>query len=237
MEWLGRLYKSIELLDKAIVKCHQCPRLVEWREEVAVVKRKSYENEKYWGKPVPGFGPADAHLVILGLAPGAHGANRTGRVFTGDSSGDWLYRALHKAGLARIATSTSAQDGQELIGTRILCAVRCAPPDNKPTTEEKHTCSAFFENEIELLMPTAKTFLALGNLAWNSIYKTLKDLGCDIPKPKPAFGHGVSYVFEGADGQKRKVLGCYHPSQQNTFTGKLTEKMLNQVIKQASQSN
>ena len=234
MEWLGRLYKSIDLLDKAIIKCQQCPRLVEWREEVAVVKRKAYENEKYWGKPVPGFGPADAHLIILGLAPGAHGANRTGRVFTGDSSGDWLYRALHKAGLAKISTSISAQDGQELIGTRILCAVRCAPPDNKPTTEEKHTCSAFFENEIELLLPTAKTFLALGNLAWNSIYQTLKELGCDLPKPKPAFGHAASYTFKGTDGLKRKVLGCYHPSQQNTFTGKLTEKMLDSVIKKAA---
>ena len=132
MEWLGRLYKKLELLDKAIVKCRQCPRLVEWREEVAVTKRKSYENEKYWGKPVPGFGPSDARLIILGLAPGAHGANRTGRVFTGDSSGDWLYKALHKAGLAKIPTSTYANDGQELIDTRILCAVRCAPRGQVP---------------------------------------------------------------------------------------------------------
>lgn len=238
MEWLGHSlkvskYKSLPLLDKAIVKCTQCPRLVQWREEVAVTKRKSYENEKYWGKPVPGFGPADARIVILGLAPGAHGANRTGRVFTGDSSGDWLYRALHKAGLAKIATSTSAKDGQELIDTRILCAVRCAPPDNKPTTEEKHTCAPFFENEVELLLPTAHVFLALGSLAWNSIYQTLKDLGAVLPKPKPAFGHGASFTFTGTDGVKRTVLGCYHPSQQNTFTGKLTENMLDDVIKRA----
>jgi uracil-DNA glycosylase len=231
MEWLGRLYKKLDLLDKAIVKCHQCPRLVEWREEVAVTKRKSYESEKYWGKPVPGFGPADARLVILGLAPGAHGANRTGRVFTGDSSGDWLYRALHKAGLAKIATSTSAKDGQELIDTRILCAVRCAPPDNKPSTEEKATCAPFFENEIELLLPSAKSFLALGNLAWESIYRTLKDLGCEMPTPRPKFGHGEKYSFVGGDGIKRYVFGCYHPSQQNTFTGKLTEKMLDEVIR------
>ena len=135
MEWRGRLYKSLDLLDSAIVKCKKCPRLVEWREEVAVVKRKAYENEKYWGKPVPGFGPANAQLVILGLAPGAHGANRTGRVFTGDSSGDWLYKSLHKNGLAKIPTSKSKDDGQQLINTRILCAVRCAPPDNKPSTE------------------------------------------------------------------------------------------------------
>jgi uracil-DNA glycosylase family 4 len=233
MEWPGHLYKKLELLDKAIVKCHQCPRLVEWREEVAVTKRKAYESEKYWGKPVPGFGPSDARIVILGLAPGAHGANRTGRVFTGDSSGDWLYRALHKAGLAKIATSTSADDGQKLVDTRILCAVRCAPPDNKPSTEEKATCLPYFENEIELLLPTAQSFLALGNLAWESIYRTLKDLECVVPTPRPKFGHGEKYSFFGLDGEKRHVIGCYHPSQQNTFTGKLTEKMLDSVITQA----
>lgn len=236
MEWLGHLYKKLELLDKAIVKCHKCPRLVEWREEVAVTKRKSYENEKYWGKPVPGFGPTDAKLIILGLAPGAHGANRTGRVFTGDSSGDWLYRALHKAGLAKIPTSTSSKDGQELIDTRILCAVRCVPPDNKPSTEEKATCAPFFENEIALLLPTAQSFLALGSLAWDSIYRTLKDLECTVPTPKPKFGHGAQYSFTGPGGVKRQVFGCFHPSQQNTFTGKLTEKMLDSIIFQAKKS-
>lgn len=233
MEWLGHLYKKLELLDKAIVKCQQCPRLVEWREEVAQTKRKAYEDQKYWGKPVPGFGPADAKLIVLGLAPGAHGANRTGRVFTGDSSGDWLYRALHKAGLAKIPTSTSRKDGQELIDTRILCAVRCAPPDNKPSTEEKATCAPFFENEIALLLPTAQTFLALGSLAWDSIYRTLKTLGSEVPNPKPKFAHSAKYSFIGADGIKRQVIGCYHPSQQNTFTGKLTVKMLDDVIKQS----
>lgn len=234
MEWPGRLYKKLDLLDKAIIKCRQCPRLVEWREEVAVTKRKAYENEKYWGKPVTGFGPADARLIILGLAPGAHGANRTGRVFTGDSSGDWLYKALYKAGFASIPTSTSVDDGQELIDTRILCAVRCAPPDNKPSTEEKATCAPFFENEIELLLPTAQSFLALGNLAWETIYRTLKELGCTMPTPRPKFGHGEKYSFTCADGIKRHVFGCYHPSQQNTFTGKLTEKMLDSIIKAAS---
>ncbi len=233
MGWLGRLFKKLELLDKAIVKCEQCPRLVEWREEVAVTKRKAYENEKYWGKPVPGFGPADARIVILGLAPGAHGANRTGRVFTGDSSGDWLYRALHKQGLATIPTSTSLTDRQELINTRILCAVRCAPPDNKPTTEEKATCAPFFTNEIALLLPTARSFVALGKLAWDSIHTTLKDLDCTLPTPRPKFGHGEKFTFTGSDGVKRVVIGSYHPSQQNTFTGKLTEKMLDSVIKAA----
>jgi uracil-DNA glycosylase family 4 len=234
MGWLGRLFKKLELLDKAIVKCEQCPRLVEWREEVAVTKRKAYENEKYWGKPVPGFGPADARIVILGLAPGAHGANRTGRVFTGDSSGDWLYRALHKQGLATIPTSSSRADGQELVNTRILCAVRCAPPDNKPSTEEKATCAPFFTNEIALLLPTARSFVALGKLAWDSIYTTLKDLDCTLPTPRPKFGHGEKFTFAGSDGVKRVVIGSYHPSQQNTFTGKLTEKMLNSVIKAAT---
>jgi uracil-DNA glycosylase family 4 len=232
MELLGALqYKSLPVLDKAITKCTLCPRLVDWREEVALTKRKAYENEKYWGKPVPGFGPADAKIIVLGLAPGAHGANRTGRVFTGDQSGDWLYRALHKAKLAKIPTSSSKIDGQELIDTRILCAVRCAPPDNKPTTEEKATCSPFFTNEIELLMPSAKTFLALGNLAWTQIYSTLTEMGETLPKPRPKFGHGSSFSFVGNDGVKRLIIGSYHPSQQNTFTGKLTKKMLDDVMK------
>ena len=233
MEWLGRLYKKLDLLDKAVIKCHKCPRLVEWREEVAITKRKSYENEKYWGKPIPGFGPADAKYIVIGLAPGAHGANRTGRIFTGDSSGAWLYRALHNAGLAKIPTSTSKNDGQELIDTRILCAVRCAPPENKPSTEEKTECSAFFNNEIALLMTTAQSFLALGKFAWDALFVALKELGCTVPKPKPTFGHGSSFEFIGNDGLARKVVGSYHPSQQNTFTGKLTEEMLDKVIQDA----
>ena len=235
MEWLVRLStaKSLPLLDKEIIACHKCPRLVQWREEVAVVKRKSYENEKYWGKPVPGFGPADARIVIVGLAPGAHGANRTGRIFTGDSSGDWLYKSLHKNGLATIPTSISADDGQKLIDTRITCAVRCAPPDNKPSTEEKSQCSDYLINEIELLMPTARTFVALGSFAWSAIIKSLRALDHQIPTPTPKFGHGESFTYVSADGVKRLVLGSYHPSQQNTFTGKLTEPMLNSIFKKA----
>ena len=234
MEWHGHLYKSLDSLDSAIIKCKKCPRLVQWREEVAITKRKSYESQTYWGKPVPGFGPANARLIILGLAPGAHGANRTGRVFTGDSSGDWLYKSLYKNGLAKIPTSTSKDDGQELIDTRILCAIRCAPPENKPTTEEKNTCAPFYKDEIQLLMPTARSFLALGNLAWTTLFATLIDLGEILPKPRPAFGHGATVIFIGKDGVKRIIVGSYHPSQQNTFTGKLTEKMLDSVIKKAS---
>ena len=226
-------YKNLTLLDKAIVKCERCPRLVEWREEVAVTKRKTYIDEKYWGKPVPGFGPTDAAIVLVGLAPGAHGANRTGRIFTGDSSGDWLYKALHKNGLAKIPTSISVKDGQELFGVRITCAVHCAPPDNKPSTEEKHECSTWFNEEIQHLLPTAKVFLALGALAWNSTFVSLKSAGCVMPKSRPAFAHGATCTFTGVDGVKRTIVGSYHPSQQNTFTGKLTEKMLNEVIAKA----
>jgi uracil-DNA glycosylase family 4 len=235
MEWHIPLpaSKSIKLLDQKIVACRRCPRLVQWREEVAVVKRKSYEHEKYWGKPVPGFGPDNARVIIVGLAPGAHGANRTGRIFTGDSSGDWLYRALHKNGLATIPTSTSANDGQTLIDTRITCAVRCAPPDNKPSTEEKVECSDYLTNEIELLMPTARVFLALGSFAWSATIKTLRAMNHQISTPTPKFGHGESFTWISPDGIKRMVLGSYHPSQQNTFTGKLTEPMLNAVIKKA----
>jgi uracil-DNA glycosylase family 4 len=225
--------KSIKLLDQKIVNCTKCPRLVEWREEVAVIKRKSYENEKYWGKPVPGFGPENARIVIVGLAPGAHGANRTGRIFTGDSSGDWLYKALHKNGLATIPTSKSVDDGQMLIDTRITCAVRCAPPDNKPSTEEKIECSGYLVNEFELLMPTARSFVALGSFAWSAIMKSLRELNHRIASPTPKFGHGESFTWVGPDGIKRSVIGSYHPSQQNTFTGKLTEPMLNSIFKKA----
>jgi uracil-DNA glycosylase family 4 len=225
--------KSIKLLDQKIVSCTKCPRLVDWREEVAVIKRKSYENEKYWGKPVPGFGPENARIVIVGLAPGAHGANRTGRIFTGDSSGDWLYKALHKNGLATIPTSKSVDDGQMLIDTRITCAVRCAPPDNKPSTEEKIECSGYLVNEFELLMPTARTFVALGSFAWSAIIKSLRELNHQIATPTPKFGHGESFTWVGPDGIKRSVIGSYHPSQQNTFTDKLTEPMLNSIFKKA----
>jgi len=237
MEWLGALqFKSLPLLDKALIKCTNCPRLVEWREDVAITKRKSYQNETYWGKPVPGFGPSNAKIVLVGLAPGAHGANRTGRIFTGDSSGDWLYKALYKNGLAKIPTSTSINDGQELLGVRITCAVHCAPPDNKPSTEEKHECSNWFTKEIELLLPTAQSFLALGSLAWNSTFNALKLLGCTMPSARPKFSHGASFNFTDNKGKKCKMFGSYHPSQQNTFTGKLTEKMLNDVIAKVKKS-
>ena len=231
MEWLGHLYKSIELLNQAIIKCRKCPRLVEWREEVAATKRKSYENEKYWGKAVPGFGSATPKMLIVGLAPGAHGANRTGRIFTGDSSGDWLYGSLHRIGIAKIATSTSREDGQVLKETRISMAVRCAPPENKPTTEERDTCAPYFENELQLIAPSVRSFVALGNFGWQVLIKSLKAQGHLIPTTK--FGHGdtIKYSHNKID---YLIIGSYHPSQQNTFTGKLTKPMLDSVLKKGA---
>ena len=238
MEWLGLLpskkFASLPLLDKAVINCKECPRLVEWTREVAKTKRKSYENEKYWGKPVPGFGPVNAKVVVIGLAPGAHGANRTGRIFTGDRSGDWLYKSLHKNGLAKLPTSTDINDGQKLIDTRITCAVHCAPPDNKPSNEEKAECSGYLNEELRLLMPTTRAYLVLGNLAWNSLFTSLSELGESTPKPRPKFAHGAKVKIKCSDGITRLMVGSYHPSQQNTFTGKLTEAMLNSVVKAAS---
>lgn len=225
--------KALSKLDKEITECTLCPRLVAWREEIAITKRKSYENEKYWGKPVSGFGPSDAALVIVGLAPGAHGANRTGRIFTGDRSGDWLFGSLHRNGLAKLPISKSRNDGQELIKTRIVCAVRCAPPDNKPSPEEKSTCAPFLQRELVLLLPSARAFLILGNFAWTALLSQLTQMGFAIAQPRPKFGHGASFTFTDKGGVKRLVIASYHPSQQNTFTGKLTEPMLDSVVKKA----
>ena len=242
-EWLGLLstkpnlvapkVRNLKVLDQEIIKCDACPRLVKWREEISVTKRRAYLDHDYWGKPITGFGPADASLLIIGLAPGAHGANRTGRIFTGDSSGDWLYRSLFRNGLAKIETSTSRDDGQELIDTRIACAVRCAPPGNKPTPKEAMTCQPWLQREFELLFPTVRTFLALGSIAWKATLDTLRDLDEELPRKLPKFGHGASFKFRGSDGNIRLVIGSYHPSQQNTFTGKLTRSQLDSVVKKA----
>ncbi len=229
-------YKSIAALDKAIIACTLCPRLVEWRQEVAIAKRKSYAEHDYWGKPVTGFGDPKAEIIIVGLAPGAHGANRTGRIFTGDSSGDFLFSSLYRSGLAKLPTSESRKDGQELYRTRILCAVRCAPPDNKPSTEEKITCAPFMANEIELLMPTTKVFVALGNFAWTGLLSQLSQMGFEIPTPKPKFGHGVTFISTSSTGKTVRIIGSYHPSQQNTFTKKLTPTMLDGIFKMANKA-
>lgn len=216
---------SLEILDARISVCRACPRLVAWREEVAVNKRRAFAEEEYWGRPVFGFGPSDARIVIVGLAPAAHGGNRTGRIFTGDESGNWLFASLHRVGLAKTATSISASDGQELLGTRLLAAVRCAPPANAPTTIERDTCRPWFVREIELLKE-AQVYVALGAFAWEVLLNTLKE----VPRPKPRFAHGAK--VELPDG--RVLFGCYHPSQQNTYTGRLTQAMLDQVLSSAA---
>ena len=238
MEWPGllqknRIGKELSLIDKKLVKCRTCPRLVQWREEISVTKRKAYQAEKYWGRPVPGFGPSDARVLIVGLAHGAHGANRTGRIFTGDSSGDWLYRSLYKNGLAKIETSKSKDDGQALFDTRITCAVHCAPPGNKPELDEITECSNWLNQEIQALFPTIRSFLALGGLAWKATIKALGEIGEELPRKRPKFSHGANFKFQGSDGNIRLIVGSYHPSQQNTFTGKLTRSQLDSVVRKA----
>lgn len=213
-----------------ITTCRRCPRLVAWREEVASVKRAAFVDEEYWGRPVPGFGDPAARLVIVGLAPAAHGANRTGRMFTGDRSGDWLFRALHRAGFASQPASTARGDGLELRNAWVTASVRCAPPQNRPTAEEREACASWLDTELALL-PNTRVLLALGQLAYVAVWSHLARTGRALPKPRPAFGHGAR--IELAD---RVVLASFHPSQQNTFTGKLTEDMLDGVLVSAREA-
>lgn len=228
-EVVARAGRAADLadLDGAIAGCFACPRLVAWREEVATTKRAAFREQEYWGRPVPGFGAPDASIAILGLAPAAHGGNRTGRVFTGDRSGDVLFAALHRAGLANQPTSVDRCDGLALRHTRIFAAVRCAPPDNKPTPVERDTCAPWLHREITLLKPTLRVVLALGAFAWAAWWPALAAVyGVVAPSPRPAFGHGVRVDLPGAV----TLLGCYHVSQQNTFTGRLTPAMLDEII-------
>jgi uracil-DNA glycosylase len=224
---------ALQRLAREVVSCRLCPRLVEYRERVAREKRRAYLDCEYWGKPVPGFGDPQAKLLIVGLAPAAHGGNRTGRVFTGDRSGDWLFAALFRAGLAATPTSVRADDGQQLFGVRMVAAVRCAPPANKPTTDERDTCRPWLVRELELLAPTLKVLVVLGGFGWQALLPNLAAAGYALPRPLPRFGHGVRVDLSDANGREISVLGCYHPSQQNTFTGKLTESMLDDVLEQA----
>ena len=217
---------SLRRLDAEIIECRACPRLVAWREEIAATKRAAFADEDYWGRPVPGFGDAHPQVLIVGLAPAAHGANRTGRVFTGDRSGDWLFAALHRAGFAAQAQSVSRGDGQVLTGARVTAAVRCAPPENKPTPAERDTCLPFLQREIALTSP--RVIVALGAFGWASVLRALADLRFGLPRPRPRFGHGSE-----VDLGPLVLLGCYHPSQQNTFTGRLTEAMLDEVLGRA----
>jgi uracil-DNA glycosylase len=217
-------------LDAAVSDCFACPRLVAWREEVAATRRAAFRSQTYWGRPVPGFGPADARIALLGLAPAAHGGNRTGRIFTGDRSGDVLFAALHRAGLANQPTSVAADDGLAVRHTRIFAAVRCAPPDNKPTPAERDTCAPWLHREVELIRPTLRVVVALGGFAWAAWWPTLRAVyGVRPPSPRPAFVHGATW--RGPVGPV--LLGCYHVSQQNTFTGRLTPAMLDEVLAEA----
>jgi uracil-DNA glycosylase family 4 len=210
-------------VEARVVDCRRCPRLVEWRERVAREKRASFAGEHYWGRPVPGFGDPDARVYILGLAPAAHGGNRTGRVFTGDRSGDWLFASLHRTGFANQPTSVRADDGLELRDSWVAAAVRCAPPANKPLPAERDNCLPYAREELDL-MPTVRVVVCLGGFAW--------DAACRLygVRPRPRFGHGVEHTLP--DGGPL-LLGCFHPSQQNTFTGKLTEPMMDAVFTRA----
>jgi uracil-DNA glycosylase family 4 len=229
VELQAHAVQDLPQLDQRVTDCGACPRLVAWREAVARTKRASYAEEAYWGRPVPGWGPADAVIAIVGLAPAAHGGNRTGRIFTGDRSGDWLFAALWRAGLATRPTSVSRDDGQRLLRTRMMAAVRCAPPANKPTPGERDTCRPWLVRELELLRPTARVIVALGGFAWHALGPALRHASYGDPVARVAFGHRAELPLAGGV----TVLGCYHPSQQNTFTGRLTEPMLDEVFARA----
>jgi len=215
-------------LETDIVGCFRCPRLVAWREQVAREKVARFRDEPYWGRPLPGFGDPDARILIIGLAPAAHGGNRTGRVFTGDASGDFVWAALHRAGIADRASSRRADDGLTLTGARIAAAVRCAPPLNKPTIVERDTCAPFLERELEIL-DTANVLVVLGAFAWTAVLRILVRAGQPVPRPRPRFGHGAEVAIG-----RRTLIGSFHPSQQNTFTKRLTPRMLDDVLGRAA---
>jgi uracil-DNA glycosylase len=214
--------------------CRACPRLVEWREEVAGTKRRAFADQPYWGRPAPGWGDPSPRVLVLGLAPAAHGGNRTGRIFTGDRSGDWLFAALHRTGMASQPTSVHSGDGLGLTGARIVAAVRCAPPANKPTLAERDACAQWLDREVALVLDSLHSVVALGSFAWDAALRTLARNGFDVQRPRPKFGHGAEALITAKSGHTIRLLGCYHPSQQNTFTGKLTEDMLDEVLSRAA---
>ena len=222
---------GLDELQREIVGCRRCPRLVAWREQVARDKRAAFAAETYWGRPVPGFGDPAARVLVVGLAPAAHGANRTGRVFTGDRSGDFLFAALHRTGFANQPTSLHAGDGLRLRDAWITAAVRCAPPANRPTPAERDTCLPFAARELELL-GGVRVIVCLGAFAWAAGLRLLAARGAPAPRPRPRFGHGAEHR---ADGAQPVLLGCFHPSQQNTFTGRLTPQMLDAVLLRAAE--
>ncbi|OEJ98399.1 uracil-DNA glycosylase [Streptomyces thermolilacinus SPC6] len=227
----------MERLDAAVARCRACPRLVEWRERVGREGRRAYEGWDYWARPVPGFGPPDAALLVVGLAPAAHGGNRTGRMFTGDRSGDVLYAALHRLGLASQAEAASRDDGLRLYGVRVTAPVHCAPPGNRPTPGERDTCRPWLARELDLLRPTVRALVVLGAFGWQAVLPALAAAGWSVPRPRPRFAHGarVSLPATG-DGAALELFGCYHVSQRNTFTGVLTPDMLDDVLGTAARA-
>jgi uracil-DNA glycosylase family 4 len=221
----SRAHRDLLQIGKEVMACRACPRLVEWREQVAEDKRAAYQDWDYWGRGVPAFGDPDARIAVIGLAPAAHGANRTGRMFTGDRSGDWLYRAMFKAGLANQPESIDLDDGLEIVGALVTSPVKCAPPANKPTPAERDRCRPFFDRELEVI--DARVFVALGGFAYQGLCSYFG------VKPRPKFGHGVEVEIPGESA--RTIICSYHVSQQNTFTGRLTEEMLDAVFSRANE--
>lgn len=225
--------EAMARLDARVVACRACPRLVAWRELAGQERRASYAGEEYWSRPVPGFGPADARILVLGLAPAAHGSNRTGRMFTGDRSGDWLFAALHRVGLASQATSTHRGDGMVLHDLRMAAPVRCAPPANKPTPAERAACAPWLDAELAILAPTLRVVVTLGAIGWAAALVALGRAGWEVPRPRPRFGHGAEVRLTRSDGRDVVLLGCFHPSPHNTFTGRLTAPMTDEVLGRA----
>jgi uracil-DNA glycosylase family 4 len=225
---LSRSAPSLAALDAQVSVCRACPRLVDWREEVAVAKRRSFADQPYWGRPISGWGDEQPAVLVVGLAPAAHGGNRTGRIFTGDRSGDWLFAALHRAGLATQPTSEHAGDGQRLLRTRMVAAVRCAPPANAPTPDERDTCAPWLDRELALVAGSVAVIVALGGFAWQAVFAALNRAGHPVPRPRPKFGHCAEVEIGPL-----LVIGSFHPSQQNTFTGRLTVPMFDAVFERA----
>ena len=229
---IRRKTSAWERLQREIVSCELCPRLRGHCAEIARVRRRAYRDQEYWGRPVPSLGSRRARILLLGLAPAAHGANRTGRMFTGDRSGDWLYAALHRAGLANQPTSTGKRDGLKLVNTFVTATCRCAPPANKPTAEEIANCEPYLDREFDL-MDRLRVTVALGKIAWDAALRRARRVSGSLPRPRPAFSHGAETVLPMRAGAPCWLLGSYHPSQQNTQTGRLTRPMFDRVIRRA----
>ncbi|HEY6566683.1 MAG TPA: uracil-DNA glycosylase [Actinomycetota bacterium] len=220
--------ERLDVIEREVVACRACPRLVAWREEAAREKVARFRDQEYWGRPLPGFGDPSATVMIVGLAPAAHGGNRTGRIFTGDRSGDFLYASMHRAGLSNQPTSIDRGDGLRLLGAYVTAVNRCAPPSNKPTPGERDACLPFLEREIAAL-DRLRVIVALGSFAWDGVLRALAAGGHEVPRPKPRFGHGAEVTMGTCT-----LVGCFHPSQQNTFTGKLTPEMIDEVMVRAA---